>query len=112
VSEVRIHHPRWNRTLSVPADLWPGRLANKGWQLAEGETVVDLRVDAPAGIDLKAAVADAFNRATRADDIITTPPTQDLSEKEQLQQVLRERGVPFHHRLGVAKLRQLAEETE
>jgi len=102
---VRIHHPGWDRTVSVPADLWPGRLAPKGWQLAEGEVVPDLD---DAAVENERG-ADAVSET--ADDIITTPPTRDLSERDQLHQTLRDRGVTFHHRLGVEKLRKLVEET-
>lgn len=102
MTEVRIHHPRWDRTLTVPAELWPGRLAGKGWELADDQTLPP----PPAPVDPAPA------EPATADDIITTPPTPDLSEKEQLQQVLRDRGVSFHHRLGVEKLRKLVEDTE
>jgi hypothetical protein len=109
MSEVRIHHPRWNRTLSVPTELWPGRLAAKGWQLAEG-TVVDQGAELTQGEAVADQAAEVPPELTKGSFV--EYQAKALGEKEHLQQVLRDRGVSFHHRLGVAKLRKLVEDTE
>lgn len=77
MSEVEIHHPQWGRTMQVPADLFPGRLAGKGWQLVASSP-------APA-----------------------TPAEQDevLDEKDQFRRQLEASGVVVDGRWGLKRLR-------
>lgn len=111
MSDVEIHHPAWDRTIRVPADLWPGRLAAKGWELVGnselrievGESGSDL-VDLPPG-----AVVAAWNKA-----VAPAPPTEhdlnaQLDEKDQLRAELEAAGVEVDGRWGLKRLRAEAE---
>lgn len=103
MSDVRLYHPGRDRTVSVPAHLWPGRLASKGWQLA----------DDPQAPVTEHDVAQAWNAAAAPAVPSQDEPDAQPDEKAQLQQVLTDRGVTgWDGRTGIKKLRQLVEETE
>jgi hypothetical protein len=85
VTEVRIHHPRWDRTLTVPAELWPGRLAGKGWELLDGPAI-------PAAVEVEetAQVVEA---------------EVPVDEKSRLRGLLAAHSVKVDRRWGLKRLR-------
>ena len=97
MSEVEIHHPQWGRTMQVPAEMYPGRLAAKGWQLVR---------------DVPAAAEPSPEPEPPAGSFVAYQE-RAVDAKVRLRQILTERGVTgWDGRTGVKKLRQLVEESE
>lgn len=100
---VRITHPERDRTLTVPANLFPGRLAAKGWRLA---------ADQPPRVQVtERDIVHAWNTANAPAD--PAPSEGDLNaqldEKAALRAELERLGIEVDGRWGLKRLRTEAE---
>lgn len=91
--QVEIHHPERGKTLMVPAALWPGRLAEKGWQPTGNDPAPPAE---PAAWNESNAPTDLEQEA---DQLNAT-----LDRKAELRGLLDARGVEWDGRWGVKRL--------
>ena len=89
---VRITHPERDRTLTVPANLFPGRLASKGWQLADWQPQP---ATVPSGVVEPEVSPEALNA--------------QLDEKAELRAELERLGIGYDGRSGLKTLRAQVE---
>jgi hypothetical protein len=99
---VRITHPDHPGLVrEVSRTAYERRSRRLGWQIADGPSE-----------EAQQWVAEAWNKATAPAGEPDPDVPVDVSEKDQLQQILRDRGVSFHHRHGIPKLRELVAESD